>query len=416
MRSERGWALATTLVGAVVFVALAAWWIPWHPVPGGPVVATDPHTVFTDAQIARAGAYSTTARLLGYASLLVGLVVAALFGFSRVGRRLVERLPGPWVVRALLAVLVLAVIGRLVTLPFAMISHHRAVHYGLSTQGWSDWFADQGRGLGVSVVVSWLLVVVLVACARRWRRAWPVIAGGLLGALVLLGSFVYPVLVEPLFNHFTPLPDGSLRSQILRLADQEHVHVDDVLVADASRRTTTLNAYVSGYASTRRVVLYDTVVDDLPRAEILSVVAHELAHAHHDDVLTGSVLGAVGTWTSVGLLGLAVGAVRRRPGELADPAIIPLVLALVAIGTLASSPVNNGLTRQIETRADVDALETTGNAAAFERLQQQLALRSLGDPTPPAVSQWWFGSHPTSLQRIAIARRIGQEGQAQQVT
>lgn len=289
-----------------------------------------------------------------------------------------------------------------------MLQHHRAVGYGLSTQGWTDWFADQGRGEGVSVVVSWLLVVVLIACARRWRRAWPVVAGGLLGALVMLGSFVYPVLVEPLFNQFTPLPDGTLRSQILRLAGQEHVHVDDVLVADASRRTTTLNAYVSGYGSTRRVVLYDTVVHDLPRAEILAVVAHELAHAHHDDVLTGSVLGAVGTWMGVGLLGLALGAVRRRPGELADPAVIALVLALVAIGTVLSSPVTNALTRQIETRADVDALHTTGDATAFASLQKQLALRALSDPTPPALSQWAFGSHPTALQRIAIARRIGK--------
>ena len=85
-------------------------------------------------------------------------------------------------------------------------------------------------------------------------RAWPAVAGGLLAGLVLVGSFVYPLVVEPLFNSFTPLPDGALRSQILRLADREGVHVDDVLVADASRRTTTLNAYVSGFGSTRRVV------------------------------------------------------------------------------------------------------------------------------------------------------------------
>ena len=84
-------------------------------------------------------------------------------------------------------------------------------------------------------------------------------------------------MVEPLFNWFTPLADGPLRTQILELADEEGVEVDDVLVADASRRTTTLNAYVSGFGSTRRVVVYDNLVDDLPEDQALSVVAHELA-------------------------------------------------------------------------------------------------------------------------------------------
>ena len=146
------------------------------------------------------------------------------------------------------------------------------------------------------------------------------------------------MLVEPAFNHFTPLPDGPLRTQILQLADDEHVHLDDVLVADASRRTTTLNAYVSGFGSTRRVVLYDNVVHDLPRDQILAIVAHELGHAHHDDVLTGSLLAALGTTLGIGLLALVLPLVRRRPGALRDPSVVPLVLALVAIGTAAVEP------------------------------------------------------------------------------
>ena len=105
---------------------------------------------------------------------------------------------------------------------------------------------------------------MVVGCARRWRRAWPAIAGGVLAGFVLVGSLVYPVLVEPIFNDFEPLPDGELRSQILALADEEGVDVDEVLVADASRRTTTLNAYVSGLGATRRVVVYDNLVEDLP--------------------------------------------------------------------------------------------------------------------------------------------------------
>ena len=406
--TERRWALATFLVATAAFVAVAAWRIPWHPVPGGTPAPAAADTVFTPAQVARANAYTDPARHLAWASLAVSLVVTLVLGFTPLGARLVARLRGWWWVRVLLAVLMLALIGRLVTLPFAIIGHHRSLDYGLSDEAWGPWAVDQVKGLLLSVVISGLLLLVLIGCARTWSRAWPAVAGVVLGGLVMLGSFVYPVLVEPAFNQFTPLPDGPLRSQILQLAADEHVHLDDVLVADASRRTTTLNAYVSGYGSTRRVVLYDTVVRDLPRDQVLAIVAHELGHARHDDVLTGSILAALGTTLGIGLLALVVPLVRRRPGALRDPTVVPLVAALVTIGTLLSSPVNNGLSRLIETRADVDSLQTTRNPAAFIAMQRELALHSLSDQ-PPAWSQFWFGSHPTTLERIAIARQLGEE-------
>ncbi len=405
--SERRWSLVTFVVAAVAFVVVAALFIPWHPVPGGTPAAVPASDVFTPAQIARANAYSDPARHLGWSSLAVSLVVALVLGLTPVGRRLAGRLRGWWWVRVLQAVVGLAVVGRVVTLPFAIIGHHRSLDYGLTTEAWGPWTVDLLKGLVLSVVISGLLLVVLVGCARRFPRSWPAVAGTLLGCLVMLGSFVYPVLVEPAFNQFTPLPDGPLRTQILQLADREHVHIDDVLVADASRRTTTLNAYVSGFGSTRRVVLYDTVVRDLPRAQVLAIVAHELGHARHDDVLVGSVLAALGTTLGIGLLGLAVALVRREPGGMRDPTVVPLVLALVAIGTLLSSPLDNGLSRRIETRADVASLETTRDPAAFERMQRSLDLHSLSDD-PPAWSEFWFGSHPTTLERIAIAQQLGR--------
>jgi len=406
--TERRWALATFAVATVAFVAVAAWRIPWHPVPGGTPSPADADSVFAPAQIARANAYTDPARHLAWASLAVSLVVTLVLGFTPLGARLVGRLRGWWWVRVLLAVLMLALIGRLATLPFALTGHHRSLEFGLTDEAWGPWAVDQAKGLLLSVVISGLLLLILVGCARTWSRAWPAVAGVVLGGLVMLGSFVYPVLVEPAFNHFTPLPDGPLRSQILQLAAEEHVHLDDVLVADASRRTTTLNAYVSGYGSTRRVVLYDTVVRDLPPDQVLSIVAHELGHARHDDVLSGSILAALGTTLGIGLLALVLPLVRRRPGALRDPTVVPLVAALVTIGTLLSSPVNNGLSRLIETRADVDSLQTTRDPDAFIAMQRQLALHSLSDQ-PPAWSQFWFGSHPTTLERIAIARQLGDQ-------
>jgi STE24 endopeptidase len=193
------------------------------------------------------------------------------------------------------------------------------------------------------------------------------------------------------------------------------VHVDDVLEADASRRTTTLNAYVSGFGGTRRVVLYDNLVNDVPEDQVLSVVAHELGHARHDDVLTGSLLGAAGASFGIGLLGLVLAGRREEnllksagetPGNArraGDPAVVPRVLALVAVAGLLASPVQNGISRRIETRADVDALLATRDPDAFVAVQRQLAVHSLSDLATPAWSQFWFGSHPTTRERIAVA-------------
>jgi STE24 endopeptidase len=397
-------ALVVAGIGGLAFVALAAWLVPWSPVPGGVPPPADPASVFTAGQVRRAEEFSSGARALSWASLAVSVAVTCWFAFSARGRRLTERLPGPWWFRVLLAVALVQLAVRIVTLPFAVLLRRRLLEYGLTEQSWAGFASDQVRGQAVGIVTLALGLVVLVGCARRWPRAWPAVAAGLLSVLVLLASFVYPVVVEPLFNSFEPLPDGSLRSQILRLADREGVRVDDVLVADASRRTTTLNAYVSGFGGTRRVVVYDNLVESLPEDEALSVVAHELAHARHNDVVTGSLLGAAGAVLGVGLLALLLGTGRLGRRSMAEPAVVPLVLALLAIGSLLASPVQNTISRQIETRADVDALRAAPNPEAFAAMQRQLALRSLADPTPPAWSQFWFGSHPTTLTRIAIAR------------
>jgi STE24 endopeptidase len=403
--------LVVALVGGIAFVVLAAVLVPWHPVPGGTPDPAAASSVFSPEQIARGEDYARWSRMLSWGSLAVSLVVACVLGFGPWGRRIVDRLPGWWWVRVVLAVAVVTAIGRACTLPFSVAVRRRALEHGLSNQSWSGFAADVLRTEAVQIVAISLLLLVLIGCARRWQRAWPAVAGGLLGLLVLLGSFVYPLLVEPLFNDFRSLDDGPLRTQVLALADQEGVPVDDVLVADASRRTTTLNAYVSGFGSTRRVVLYDNLVDDVPQREVLSVVAHELAHARHDDVLTGSLLGAAGAVAGVGLLALVVDSLSRRGrSEMRDPAVVPLVLALFAIGTLLASPVQNVISRQVEIRADVDALEATHDPAGFEAVQRQLALRSLADPTPPRVSQFWFGSHPTGLTRIAVARQLADRG------
>jgi STE24 endopeptidase len=410
--TERRTSAVVAGTAAALFVVLALLWVPWDPVPGAPLHAADSAAYFTAAEIARGEDFARWARVWSWSSLAVSLVLLALLGFTRAGRALVGRLPGPWWVQVLLTVATVEVAVRLLTLPFAVLLRRHVLEFGLSNQAWGAFAVDLAKSEALDVFVTSLVVMVLVGCARRWPRAWPAVAGGALAVLVMLGSLVYPIVVEPLFNSFTPLPDGPLRARILDLAEREGVDVDEVLVADASRRTTTLNAYVSGFGGTRRVVVYDNLVDDLGEDETMSVVAHELAHARHRDVLVGTTLGAAGAALGVGLLGLVVA--RRRPDDEADSAgaadlgNVPRLLALVAVAGLLASPVQNGISRQIEIRADVDALRATEDPATFVALQQQLARRAATDLTPPAWSHWWFGSHPTTMTRIALAERAAE--------
>jgi len=394
-------------VGGLAFVLLAAFLVPWEPVPGGAPDPVSARSVFSQAEIRRAEDYAHAARLLSWSSLAVSLLVACVLGFTARGARLLGSRRLPWALSVVALTAAVLAIGRVATLPFALLLRHQRLEHGLTHQAVGPWVVDQLKSLGVGVVVTSLALLVLIGCARRWRTWWPAVAAGLSAALVVIGSFLYPLLVEPVFNNFEPMAQGSLRNQIFELADAEGVRIDDVLVADASRRTTTLNAYVSGFGDTRRVVVYDNLVETLPEDQALSVVAHELAHAHHDDVLVGTALGAAGAVFAVGLAALIVGSrgVRRRAGVagMADPRVVALVLALTALGSLASAPVENAISRRIETRADVDALHATNDPQAFVEMQRRLALRSLADPTPPPLGHFWFGSHPTVLERLALS-------------
>jgi STE24 endopeptidase len=404
--------LAVTVVAGVAFAVVAAIVVPWHWLPGGQVRAVPASQVFTPAEIARGEHVSGLLRHAAWANLVVSLLVAGLLGFTPLGSRLVARIPGRWWAKVVLGCLGVTVVGAIASLPLDWSAQRVELAEGLSRQSWAGWFGDRGLDALIGWVFATVGLLVVIGLARLAPRTWPLWGALAAATLAMVGSFVYPVVVEPLFNHFTPMEAGPLRTDILVLAAREHVHVDDVLVADASRRTTTLNAYVSGFGSTRRVVVYDNLLNGLPQSQVEVVVAHELGHARYDDVLTGTVLGALGTAAGIGLLGILIGGsglFRRSEFDgLGDPRSVPLLLALVVVGSLLASPVQNTISRAIEARADRASLEATGETDTFIAMQKQLALRSLADPTPPVWSQFWFGSHPTTLQRIGMAQEMAR--------
>jgi STE24 endopeptidase len=419
--SARRVALVAAVVLGAAFVVVVAVRTPWSVLPAPPGGATplDDGAGLPAEVVRRAEAFAAALRPASLSGLLLGLAVAALLGLTSGGSRLVAaagRLTGRrWPLTVLLGALALVVVGRLVTLPLSAYGEVVRHRYGLSTRSWPLWLRDVTVSTAIDAGLTALVVLALVTLARRTPRTWWAWAAAGAAGLVVAGSFLYPVVIEPAFNSFRSLPAGQLRTDVLALARESGNPVEDVLVADASRRTTSLNAYVSGFGSTRRVVLYDTLLQEVPDDEIESIVAHELGHVAADDVLTGTLLGALGAAGSVALLGWLLGwaPLLRRAGadSAGDPRVVPLVLFLAALGTLLGTPVQNLVSRHVEARADLFALDLTADPQAFVAMQQRLAETNVSDPDPPVAWQWFFGSHPTAAQRVAMAEdwlRLGE--------
>jgi STE24 endopeptidase len=404
--------LVAVVLGAALLVVLVVV-PPWTLLaePAGGRTPVDPSAVLPPDLLARAESFAAALRPASLTSLLLGLAVSAVLGLTRLGSGLVHAVARPfgggWLAQVLLGTAAVVVVGRLTTLPvsaYAEVVRHR---YGLSTRSWGLWLRDVAVSTAISAALTAVALAGLLWLVRRAPRTWWAWAAAVAAGFVVVGSFLYPVVIEPAFNRFEPLPAGELRTGLLDLAEENGTPVQDVLVSDASRRTTALNAYVSGFGSTRRIVLYDTTLERLPVDEIESIVAHELGHVVHRDVLTGTLVGALGAGAAVALSGwlLSWTPLLRRVGAQspADPAVVPLVLLLLSVGGLLSTPAQNLVSRQVEARADLRALDLTGNAASFIAMQRELAATNLSDPDPPAAWQWFFGSHPTAAQRIAFA-------------
>ncbi|MCW2599417.1 MAG: integral rane protease transrane protein [Frankiales bacterium] len=397
-------ALLGCLIAVVVTVLLT---VPFPVLPGA-----HPHVDvlrdFTPAQIARERAFHAAVRPPAYLSLVVGIVVAAVLGLTGLGARVVGGIPGHWTVKAVVGTALVLALGQLLTLPFDVQAERVLRRYGLSTQDWTGWTNDLVRGLGIKLATTAFVVVVVLALVRRFPTTWWAWGALATSLLIVAGSFAYPLVVEPAFNRFTSLPAGQLRTDLLGLATRDHVPVKDVLVADASRRTTALNAYVSGFGSTRRIVVYDTLLRRASPGEVELIVAHELGHAKQQDVLHGTIMGAFGG--AAGICGLYLllswSPLLRRAGVTgaADPRVVPLVLFLGAITPLLVTPLTNLVSRHIEARADVHSLDLTGDVATFVASEKRLATTNLSDLQPNPIVYALFFTHPSEPERIALAR------------
>jgi STE24 endopeptidase len=392
------------LVLAIVVVAAAILW--WASGLGRRAV--DPREFFTEEQIETARAYQTP-RYVGYAAgVVLGLAVLIVLAFTPVGHRLLRPVRGlPWPVAAAAAAVLVLLVRAAVRLPISFWRGH--VHeraWGFSTQSAAGWMLDWAKALGISIVLTAVVYIAFTGLVRGFPRAWPWLSAAGAGLLVVVLSFLSPVVIEPIFNRFTPLDDPSLVRELKTLSERAGVPVAEVLVADASRRTTKENAYVSGFGQTRRLVLHDTLLRR-SRDEVSLVTAHELGHRRHRHVELGTLLGAAAAAFSVVVLwlvlrsGVAVSAARAT--GLADPRLLPLLILVVSLWSLAIQPPGNWISRRFEADADRFALQITGESETYIETERGLALRNRSDLDPNPVAYRLLFTHPAPAERIALA-------------
>lgn len=391
---------------AVAGVAASVWRPVAPPLPDG----VPPQALFDGQLLATIDVYRRPRQLLApvltVLSVLVPVAVACWPRAQRLVERLVgQRLRAPW--RAGLLAVGVAVVTWAVTLPArAWLGVVHEGRWGFRTATPAGWLRDQlviagGRWLAIG-----LAVVVLMAAATRWPRSWPyrltVVATVAAGVLVVL----HPVVLQPLLLTTSPLPPGPVRDAVEEVLAGSVAADVPVVVADASRRTTRVNAHITGLGPTEQVVLYDTLLE-LPPPQVAAVLAHELAHQEHADVARGTLLTATATLVGALLLrwllatpGVQRYARARGPG---DPRLVLVVVAAAAVLELAGTPVGSAISRRVEAAADHRALELGADPEQTVRTVRTFVVQDLAAPEPRGLLRWLYGTHPTPEQRIRAA-------------
>ena len=364
----------------------------------------DAQQYFTASQLERAEDFRSLQRVLGLAGLGVGLATLGVLAY-RPPRRLLDRLEARPLLGGAAAGAGISLLLVAVDLPIRAWMRGRALDVGLATQAWSDWAVDVAKSAGIGAVTAGIGGLAAVALVRRFPRNWWAPGAALIIAYGVVTIWLYPILIDPLFNKFEKLQPGQLRTDVMQLADRAGVDVGEVYRVDASRRTTAANAYVIGLGNSKRVVLYDNLIEGFPRDEVRVVVAHELGHQKHNDLLRGlawlALVAPAGTFLTQALaerLGRreGLGDPRARPGPSALPAIA-LAIALVGFGLGVAS---NALSRPVEARADSFALDLTRDPDAFVQFERRITNRNIGDPDRPKLYHLLLDTHPTTVERI----------------
>jgi Zn-dependent protease with chaperone function len=345
------------------------------------------------------------------------LLILSLGGAARMRDIAVGISPNRWVQGFSFAFLLLLAVFVL-DLPLGIYGHRTALQYGLSVQGWGSWLGDKAKVF----IIEWLIVSLMaVGISRRIRKSperwwfWIWIPAM---ACVVAGVFITPYVIDPLFNKFESLAqtDPALVQQLERVVARSGIAIppERMFLMRVSAKSTTLNAYVTGFGASKRVVVWDTTVAKSTPDEIAMIFAHEMGHYALGHVVLGVGLSCLGLlpffwlgYHGMRLLLRRYGAAWRIPSQEDWGALVVLAMVLLTLSAL-SDPLQNGVSRWIEHNADVYGQEAVHGIVADPqavgvRSFQVLGEDSLDDPTPHPIFEWWFDTHPTTRFRAAFA-------------
>ena len=312
----------------------------------------------------------------------------------------------------------LLLLTHLLNLPLGIYGHHVALSYGLSVQGWGSWLGDKTKMFGLEWLIGGFLVMLMFWVIRKspgrwWFWFWiPAVL------CVIAGVFISPYVIDPLFNSFEPLAkaDPALVERLEQVVARGGLSIppERMFLMKASAKSTQLNAYVTGFGASKRVVVWDTTVAKSTPDEISFIFAHEMGHYALGHVVVGVGLTCVALlplfwlgYRGVHVLLARYGAVWRIPSQQDWGALVVLLLVLSVLSTV-TDPIGNGFSRAIEHNADVYGQEAIHGIVADPQAVgrqsfQVLGEDSLDDPTPHPLFEWWFYDHPPLLFRAAFA-------------
>lgn len=362
-------------------------------------------------EMARAVSYTQGGHWLLLWGALVGLAVSWIIVRTNVLGAIRDRLERkrarPKLVSLVVGVVYLA-LSWVLTLPWAIYeSWYREARYGLTDQSLAGWLAEAVIGASISTLFTALLIVGIYLLIRRARRLWWAWAAGLTAMFVVIALIVSPILIEPIFNTYTPAPDGPVRDAVVELAHRTGTPDDKIYIYDGSKQSDRYTANVSGLFGSARVAMSDVMfAKGADIAEVRGVVGHEMGHYVHMHSLwmTGILilLSAIGFWLVDRFYPLArrlLGA--NRVGDISDPAGLPVLAAIGVVIGLLATPVFNTMIRTIEADADrfslVHANEPDGLSKALIKTAEYRA------PSPSALEEFLFYDHPSVENRIRRA-------------
>jgi STE24 endopeptidase len=344
------------------------------------------------------------------ASIALGFAVPALILWSGIAvaiRTRAERIARFWPLAAALFIAAYFVVDWLLSLPFAYYAEFARQHaYGMSNQSLGRWLSESAIGLGVNVAIGALFFWVPLLALRRLPRTWWLATGALAVPFLFLIMFVQPIWIDPLTHDFGPMKSKQLEQRILALAERAGIEGARVFEVNMSADTKRLNAYVTGFGASKRIVLWDTLLARLTPEQTLVVMGHEMGHYVLRHVVIGiCVYSAILTLALLGLHVVASAWLRRSGARfglrgLADPAALPLLLAIAAPLGLAIMPVAFAFSRHMEHEADRFALEITHDNHACANAFVTMQASNLGYPRPDAWVVWLRYSHPPIGERV----------------